>query len=183
MSDLDVIWNGFQENIKTDVRKASNRYNLEINTDVDIDKFLDLNDLVFARQNIKSPLSRKFIKNLDRACLRKGNRKIFTAVDQNGKQHAGVYLIWDENSAYYLLGGGDSELRNSGATSLCIWNAIQFASNVTKSFDFEGSMIEPIERFVRGFGGVQTPYLVISKTPSKLFRIKQLFFQLLKCLK
>ena len=24
LSDLDVIWNGFQENIKTDVRKASN---------------------------------------------------------------------------------------------------------------------------------------------------------------
>ena len=86
--------------------------------------------ILFLLANNKS-LSRKFIKNLDRACLRKGNRKIFTA-DQNGKQHAGVYLIWDENSAYCLLGGGDSELRNSGATSLCIWNAIQFASNVTK---------------------------------------------------
>jgi hypothetical protein len=29
-------------------------------------------------------------------------------------------------------------------------------------------MIESIEHFVRAFGGIQTPYFTISKTPSKL---------------
>jgi hypothetical protein len=30
-------------------------------------------------------------------------------------------------------------------------------------FDFYGSMVQPVERFVRGFGGRQTPYLSVSR--------------------
>ncbi|QPT41279.1 GNAT family N-acetyltransferase [Oligella ureolytica] len=95
---------------------------------------------------------------------------MFIAEDEQGRHHAGVYLIWDDNTAYYLMGGGDPDLRNSDATSLCMWEAIQFAATVTKNFDFEGSMIEPVERFFRGFGAVQTPYFSISKTNSKLIK-------------
>ena len=41
-------------------------------------------------------------------------------------------------------------------------------------FDFEGSMIEPVERSFRQFGAKQTPYFSVSKTPSRL--LKTLFF-------
>ena len=75
-----------------------------------------------------------------------------------------IYIVWDANSAYYLLGGSDPNFRSSGANSLLLWEAIKFASGVTKRFDFEGSMIEPIERYFRGFGATQKPYLSISKT-------------------
>ena len=68
------------------------------------------------------------------------------------------------------MGGGDPDLRNSGAASLCVWEAIKFASTVTKSFDFEGSMHEPIERFFRAFGAEQRPYFEVSHTPSKLIK-------------
>ena len=68
---------------------------------------------------------------------------------------------------------GDPELRSSGATSLCMWEAIAHATSVTTRFDFEGSMIESIERFFRGFGAEQTPYFHITKTPSRLFRARQ----------
>ena len=30
-------------------------------------------------------------------------------------------------------------------------------------FDFEGSMLRPVERFFRGFGSLQTPYLRVSR--------------------
>ena len=76
-------------------------------------------------------------------------------------------LVWNEHCAYYLMGGGDPELRSSGATSLAMWQAIQFAATVSRIFDFEGSMIEPIERFFRGFGAVQTPYLSLTHVRSK----------------
>ena len=66
------------------------------------------------------------------------------------------------------MGGGNPTLRNSGATSLCMWEAIKLASTVTKVFDFEGSMIEPIERFFRGFGAMQKPYFAITHKPSKV---------------
>ena len=73
-------------------------------------------------------------------------------------------IFWNPDSAYYLMGGRNPKLRSSGATSLCMWEAIQFSASVTKSFDFEGSMNEPVERFFRAFGAVQTPYFSIKKT-------------------
>ena len=42
-----------------------------------------------------------------------------------------------------------------------MWHAIQFAATVSRVVDFEGSMMEPVERFFRGFGAVQTPYFAI----------------------
>src|SRR5690606_13716638 len=86
--------------------------------------------------------------------------------DGGGRQHAGVYIVWDSESAYYIMGGGDPELRNSGATSYCMWEAIRFSATVSRRFDFEGSMIEPVERFFRAFGAELTPYFQISRSKS-----------------
>lgn len=170
LSDLNMVWKGFRENIRSDIRKAKNRFKITVTSDVSIDDFLAINTKTFERQNIELPYSISFIKNLDAACEAHNARKIFIAQDEQGKHHAGVYIIWDEQNAYYLMGGGDPELRSSGATSLCMWEAIQFAATVTKSFDFEGSMIEPVERFFRAFGAIQTPYFSISHTPSKVIK-------------
>lgn len=174
LSDEKAIWSGIQQNIRTEIRKASDRFNVRVRDDLSVDDFLSLNRLVFERQGMKLPYSENYVKKIDQACISKNARKIFIAEDEQGRRHAGIYLIWDENSAYYLMGGGDPELRNSGATSLCMWEAIKFAATVTKRFDFEGSMLEPVERFFRAFGAVQTPYFTVSKTPSRL--LKTVFF-------
>ena len=172
MSSLDVVWSNFQEKIRTDIKKSTNRYNLTFLDNPSIDDFIRLNKKVYERKNIKSPHSEQTFINLDKACAPRNARKIFIAVDEDGRPHAGVYIVWDKNSAYYLLSGSDSELRNSGATSLCLWEAIRFASTVTKEFNFEGSMIEPVERFVRGFGAKQKLVFNISKTTSLLLRLR-----------
>jgi hypothetical protein len=172
LSDLDKVWNGFRENIRGDIRKASGRFNLVIDDQSSIDDFFKLNKKVFVRQGQNQPFMRDFILNLDNACKKNHSSKIFIAVDKEGRHHAGVFLIWDKNSAYYLMGGGDPNLRNSGATSFCMWEAIKFSSTVTKKFDFEGSMIEPVERFFRAFGAKQKTYFTITKTPSLLLRIR-----------
>lgn len=175
----DNIWQFLNQNIRTDIKKASNREKLIVRDDLPMEDFIKLNNMVFNRQGLDKPYDEVLLKNIEHAAAGRNQRKIFIAEDGEGKQHAGVYIIWDNNSAYYLLGGGNPELRNSGATSLCLWEAINFASTVTKSFDFEGSMIEPIERFFRGFGAKQTPYHSLSHTPSRLLRsvrgIKALF--------
>jgi hypothetical protein len=115
------------------------------------------------------PYSRKFINNLVKNVKKRNQCKWFIAQDKFEKNHAGVLIIWDRQSAYYLMGGGNPDLRASGATSLCMWEAIKFASTITKKFDFEGSMIESIERFFRGFGSVQKTYFQVTQKPSKIF--------------
>ena len=170
LSDQQKLWNGLRENIRGDIRKADGRFGLQVRTDLGIDAFLGLNIQTFERQGRDLPYSKSLVKRLDDACVEKNARRIFIMEDAQGRAHAGIYLVWDQNSAYNLMVGGDPELRKSGATSLCIWEAIKFASTVTQSYDFEGSMIEPIERFFRAFGAEQTPYFAVSHTPSKLIR-------------
>ena len=69
------------------------------------------------------------------------------------------------------MGGGNPILRNSGAMSLVLWEAIKEASLHNDRFDFEGSMEKSIEYFFRSFGTTQVPYFNISKVNSKLLNI------------
>lgn len=171
LTNLDEIFKNFKDNIRREIRKAQKR--LTVSHENDIYEFYRLNKLVFENQGKKIPFNIDLVKRIDDACSKRNCRKIFFAKDQQNRIHAALYLIWDENSAYYLMGGSDPALRNSGANSLLMWEAIQFAATVTKKFDFEGSMIEPIERFFRSFGAKQMPYFYISK---KSLLIKILFF-------
>lgn len=172
LSDSQKMWDGMLPKIRTDIKKAQNRFGLEIRTDLGVDAFLDMNELTFTRQGMKLPYSRDFVRRLDHACETHNARRVFFAQDKDSRIHAAVYTVWDENSAYYLMGGSDPDMRNSGANSLCMWEAIKFASTVTKKFDFEGSMIEPVERFFRAFGAKQIPYFHITKTNSRLLRLR-----------
>lgn len=169
ITDQETIWGGFLENIRREIKKAERQ--VKVRSDLGLDRFLEVNEKTFARQGMRLPYSPELVRRIDSVCGDE-NRRIFFAEDATERIHAAIYIVWDERSAYYLMGGGDPELRNSGATSLLMWEAIKFASTVTRRFDFEGSMVEPIERFFRAFGGVQMPYFSVTKaTPLfKAFR-------------
>ncbi len=174
-NSIEMIWDNLKSNIKSDIKKAKNRFNLTIHKEPNIYDFIELNKLVFLRQGKKLPYKEELIENIYSACLKNNSGKLFLAKDPEGRIHAGALIIWDEESAYYLLGGSDPELRNSGATSFCLWEAIKFFKDKTKKFDFEGSMIQPVEKFVRAFGAKQVEFYKVEKQ-SKFYR----FFHSLK---
>jgi lipid II:glycine glycyltransferase (peptidoglycan interpeptide bridge formation enzyme) len=169
LSDLDKIWNDFRENIRREIRKAEKR--VVVRTDLDVEKFISINELTYKRQGQAFPYPVQVIRDINIACGKQNAKRMFFAEDVDGRIHAAIYVIWDHNSAYYLMGGGDPEVRNSGATSLLMWEAIKFASTVTNKFDFEGSMIEPIEKFFRAFGAIQKPYFIVSRAGSKRMKL------------
>lgn len=169
LSNLDNVYNNFSSNIKTDIKKAVNKVNV-IDSE-DIETFFQVVNKTFVRKKIDIPYSFEFIKNIDTLSKNNKCRKILLAIDNEKNVHSGIYIVWDSNTMYYLLGGGDPKYRNSGATSLLLWEAIKIASHKSLVFDFEGSMLEPVEKFVRAFGATQKPYFQISKTNSKLLEI------------
>ena len=63
-----------------------------------------------------------------------------------------------------------------------IWQAIKDMSNKVQIFDFEGSMIESVERFFRGFGGFPVPYSQISNYPVPNSK-KEIFKMIIKNIK
>ncbi|GLH64118.1 GNAT family N-acetyltransferase [Parageobacillus sp. G301] len=178
LTNVDKIFASFRENIRREIRKATKK--VEVISNDDIELFYDVNKLTFERQNLTIPYSLSFLINLDQTLHPRNARKIFFAKDKQDRIHSAIYIVWDENSAYYLMGGGDPNLRNSGATSLLMWTAINYVSDKTQKFDFEGSMIEPIERFFRAFGAVQKPYFQITKTNSRLLKARKFLKEVFK---
>jgi hypothetical protein len=166
LSDLDGLWSGLAENVRRAVRKAEKA--LSVREDLGLEEFLRLNALTFSRQGTEAPYSDELVGRLDAACAERDVRKMFFAEDAGGRLHAALYVIWDSDSAYNLMLGSDPDVRGSGASSLVMWEAIKFASTVTRAFDFEGSMIESIERSFRSFGGCQAPYFQVSRMSRRM---------------
>ena len=176
-SNIDVVWSEFNEKTRTVIRNSTKRYNLVVQESSSFFDFLKLNKLVFEAQKLKYPYDEELFSRLDEVCRIRNCRKIFLAVDESGVLHGAAYVVWDKRSMYYLSGGSDPNLRTSGAMSLCIWEAIQLASSKNLEFNFEGSMIAPIEHFFRGFGAKQKPVFQVSKIASILIRL-YLFFSI-----
>lgn len=155
-----TLWAGTQERVRTDIRKAEKKLKLREVTDPD--SFLAVVAMTFQRQDMQIPYEVDMIRRLfDQAPLHVRMLAI-AAEDLYGLVHGMALFIGDENCVYYLLGGADPRLRNSGAQSLLLWEGIRWAATFSQIFDFEGSMLEGVERFVRGFGAQQQPYFQVT---------------------
>jgi len=164
ISDPSALWNDMRPHHRRAIRKAE-KLGIRIKNDIDFSHFLVLNRKTFARQGKEPAVSDDLICRIDAACAANAGRKIFAGVDSQGRVHAAVYVAWVNNTAYYLMGGSEPDLRQSGAQLMALWEAVTFASSVAKRFDFEGSMLPQVERVFRGFGAKQLPYFSITKVP------------------
>ena len=169
LTNLENVYSNFKRNIKGDITKAKKR--VEISSSENFDAFFSVCSKTFSRQKIKNPYNKELFKAVYTAAFQKGCGKIMMALDKSGNIHAVVLLVWDKETTYYLAGGGDHNLRRSGATSLLLWEAIQFAATVSRKFDFEGSMIPAVEKFFSAFGARQTPYSLITQTRSPIIQL------------
>jgi lipid II:glycine glycyltransferase (peptidoglycan interpeptide bridge formation enzyme) len=163
LSDLNRVWDNIRYSTKRKINMAQ-KHGIKVVTDLSLEKLLDLNEMTYKRQKLAAPYSREYVYRIDEACRMRNAGKMFFAVDQAGQIHAAVYIIYDRKTAYYLIGGADPSLNNCGAHFLALWEAIKFAGLVSRSFDFEGSMHKNIESVFRGFGGVQKPYMEITRS-------------------
>ncbi len=169
LSNLDKVFEEFNSSIRSQIRKAEKE--ITIIESEDIELFYKMNSLTFKRQDKKVPYSLSYVKQIEEACKKNNCRQILFAKDNEGNIHAAVYIVWDNQSAYYLMGGADETYKSSGAYSLLLWSAIKISAALTKQFNFCGSMLPTIERFFRSFGGEQIPYLHLKKVNNKALNL------------
>ena len=165
----------FEKNLETDIRRRRRKaeeFGVKVYESEDIETFYKVNKMTFERKNMKMPYSFEFVKNLHECCNKQGACKIFLAEDKDGNVIAGNFLVYDDSTVYYLMGGIDPEKRDLGGMDVILYESVKFALEEGKAFDFEGSMIESIEKYFRSFGAVQKHYFSISKTYSKMLRLK-----------
>lgn len=161
LSDMDALYQSFNKTAKKNIKYARNKVSLRYDTNVDV--LIDMLDKTYEAQKRRNPVSGELVKRIVEYCDKTGHGKYIDAVDEMGNVHSCAYFVYDEKVCYYLLGASDSTYRNSGAQSLILWEGIQFASGVSRAFDFEGSMVEGIEHFFKQFGGECIPYYCVSR--------------------
>jgi len=169
LSDAEALHAGLRSNIRREINKAEKQLRVMEADEVSTLHGLKLKD--HRAKGIAIDYSRAYFERVFAGLTEKRCCKVWTANDGSGKPVASLLLAWDAGTAYYLAGAADPENRNTGAMSLLMWTAILFSSSVAGSFNFEGSMMEPIERFFRSFGARQTPYFEIRKTDSRLLKL------------
>ena len=171
--DLGEVWNNLAPDYRNQKIPKAQETIIVQTKDAVLD-FLDIHDLSYERKGLDPPVSPEFMTRLDDALASHGQRAILFASDRNtGQVHSVAYLAWDARTAWYLMAGDDPGLRQSGAGILLTWEAIRYAHDVLKVpyFDFAGSMIRPIERVRRQFGGVQKPYFRVRKEWSLVWKV------------
>ena len=145
---------------RNDIQKAI-RDGLNAERTDDYSTIADMVETTFARQG--KEVKRESMKSVLFSFARPDNSYAFT-VRSNGAPVAGVFVIHDSRTAYYLLGGYGSESNHHGAGALAVFAAIRHARELgLHTFDFEGSVILPIEKYFRGFGGNLSPYYRVNK--------------------
>jgi lipid II:glycine glycyltransferase (peptidoglycan interpeptide bridge formation enzyme) len=161
--------------IKRNINKAEKKYNIEIKRNIPLELFMRVNNLTYERQKIK-PFHPEMLQKVITNVRSRNQGDIWGAFDEEGRLHAAVFIAWQESCAYYIAGGGDPALRDSGAHAFVLWQAICDVSTNSLSFDFEGSMIQGVEHFFREFGAKQVPFFTISK--GKMSFVKKLILKI-----
>jgi hypothetical protein len=163
LCDLDRVWAEMRDNQRREIRKAEKRgIVVEQCTPEVVAHNLAK---TYTRQGLRTPVETQLLRRIHDAAQENGAGNCFAARDLHGRVHAAAMLVWDRKRAYYVAGGGDPDLRTSGATALLLWRMMQFSSGRSAVFDFEGSQIPAVERFFRAFGASQVWYQEISKMP------------------
>lgn len=154
LENIDKVYEDFQPDVRNDIKRAI-KNNIRIESDFTIDDFYEINKKTFTRQGMEMPYSIETLRAIDQVLEEHNSRKMFFALNEDNVIIAATYIIYDKECAYYLMGGADPEHRKLGIQQLLNWEGIKFASTVSKSFDFEGSMVPNIESHFRKYGGTQ----------------------------
>lgn len=169
ISDKERLWENMSVHTRRNITKAKEKSKIHIERGVPIADFLRVFMATFQRQNKPVPKDINILERIISLCRKRNQGDIWGGYDDSGQLHAAAFIVWQSSSAYYIAGGGNPSLRDSGAHSLVIWEAIQSVSEHTRTFDFEGSMLPGVERFFREFGAVQMPFFTITRGKLSLF--------------
>lgn len=165
----EKVFSRFSPAKQRQVRKCEDKLHLSL--DMRPDEFYSHHKQSLQERGEVISYSYELFQRIYKAAQNNNAGQIFAIKDDEGEIHSCLFVVWDKASAYTLLYSISPKHASSGASTLVIWEAIKFLVNKTKSFDFEGGMIEGVENSYRQFATMQKSYFLIEKYYSRLFKI------------
>jgi len=171
--ELDLIYNyaklyeKFSTNTKRNIKKANKNKVLVV--EIDYLTFFRFFKNHFSKQ-FKSSLSKKDYKilyNLLQFGIYKQNfiNYFYAAIDENRTILAAAFFIKFKQKLYYIDGISSTNGKNFSAMFAIFDYVIKLFSEKNLILDFEGSNIDSVARFYKGFGAIETfyPTIIINK--------------------
>ncbi len=167
ISKTKKVFDSFSYAKKKHINKSFDKLDIKYNLSSDV--FYDFHATALKKKGEKIVYSKELFEKIYYASIEREQGQLIAVYDKQNNLHAALFVIWDKQSAYYLISAINHDYKSSGASTLMVWEAIKFLSDKTKVFDFEGSMIPNVAKSFKEFGGVKKSYANISKSFSWSF--------------
>lgn len=153
----------YATNTKRNLKKTEQN-NLSVAENVNTEELINLfrNNLGKTIKNIKTPHYNLLKQIMDKA-LAEQDAKIYGINSNSGKLNAGAFFLKSYNSFIFLFSATNQESKESGAMFKIIDQFINEYADADIILDFEGSNIESLARFYKGFGADKFHYLRIKR--------------------
>lgn len=154
--NFKAVQSAYSQTLRRQIKQAQQEISTQ-SADTPDDLFRLLSQSL-KKQQVKLPVNRQKLLEIYTTLKKKGQGEILHAIDNKGHVLAAMLLAWDQKMAYCLVLGMENSKNNHNAVKLLLHDSIQFAAQKVNRYNFEGSMIENVERVFRSFGGTRTPY-------------------------
>lgn len=148
----------FTSHCKRHIRKTE-KHQIHVTTSSDIIRFVQ-NTLKYSQY----PINKKSILCLQQIISRaiyQGTGQIHSAFDSQNNLCASVFWLRHKNRIYYLSAYSTAEGKQKSAMYALVNEMINQNAETGYVIDFEGSQIDGIARFYKGFGAVNENYFSI----------------------
>lgn len=169
---IDTLFDKLNENYRRNIRKTEIEIDIEDEPE-QIKKLWEFQKATLDRKDVSMHFSEELLIRLFEACVIEHCAALWVA-RKDGEIKAILWHVWDDQCAYYLVGGKNPTTKDNRSMTALIWHAITESKVMDKKvFDFEGSMDPGVEKFFRNFGAERELYMVLQKNTSLLWKIKE----------
>ncbi|MCB0649595.1 MAG: hypothetical protein KDC49_23165 [Saprospiraceae bacterium] len=168
-TDVDTYESALDSKMRNSISTAHPVIELVHSNDVDL--FFEINQETFNRKQVEMIYDIGLVREIfERFQNHDFYKAEISLAYENSQPTAGILVMKDTYSTYYLLSGRKKEA-NRGAVGVLLDTAIRKSLNEGLNFDFEGSNLKGVEPFFRAFGGKLTPVYHFNRTSNLFMRL------------
>jgi len=155
------IEKSISRNVRRSIRKAI-KNNITIKKLNEPSIFYELFLMTFERQNLKPKVTEKFFEKMIDMLVSKNVGEMWIAETPSGEIASSEIIIWDNKRAYRWSAASHTDFRNTGATSLLLYEVFRNLKNRGfKEINLMAGNIPHLARFISSFNPKLVPYYTI----------------------
>ena len=160
------LYSNFSSNTKRNIIKA-NSFSLTTDLDLSVNDFLRF---YYNHEKNYSLPDKKIVENLINKATELGKIRIFGVRNSANEIISVLGLLISDDRLIYLLPSSNIEGKDKSAMFLLLNEIIKNNAQSNRVLDFEGSAIEGVARFYKGFGAKLVYYNVVKRFRPKIFK-------------